>query len=125
MESYKKGCEQILRVAHIQQGDLISIQTATKESLKRKGTNRNYIVGKGPISARAAIQAVAEKEARKRPKKKLILEVSNDEDGSEDNGIGDEYETLHPELRHWDNGRSSMLAVPDPFRNQQDKILFN
>jgi hypothetical protein len=51
MESYRKGCEQILRVADIQQGDLILIQTATKASLKQKSTNRNYIVGKGPISA--------------------------------------------------------------------------
>jgi hypothetical protein len=51
MESYRKGCEQILRVTDIQQGDLISIQTATKATLKRKSTNRNYIVGKGPISA--------------------------------------------------------------------------
>src|SRR5450755_898970 len=117
MESYKKGCEQILQVAHIQQGDLILIQTATKESLKRKGTNRNYIVCKGLISAKAAIQAVAEKEARKQPKKKLILKVSNDEDSSDDR-ISNEYETLHPELRHWDNRRLSMLAVPDPFRDQ-------
>jgi hypothetical protein len=125
MESYRKGYEQILRAAHIQQGDFVLIQTATRESLKRKGTNRNYIVGKGPISAGAAIQAVAEKEARKQPKKKLILEVSDDEDSSEDDGIGNEYETLHLELRHWDNGRSSMLVVPDPFRDQQDEILFN
>ena len=83
MESYRKGCEQILQVADIQQGDLISIQTATKASLKQKATNRNYIVGKGPISARAAIQAVAKKEARKRPKKKLVLEVSSNEDSDE------------------------------------------
>jgi hypothetical protein len=54
-----------------------------------------------------------------------MLEVSGGEDSSEDDSIGDEYETLHPELRHWDNGRSSMLAVPDPFRDQQDEILFN
>ena len=51
MESYRKGCEQIMRVADIQQGDLISIQAATKACLTRKATNRNYIVGKGPISA--------------------------------------------------------------------------
>jgi len=123
MESYRKGCEQILRVADIQQGDLIAIQTATKESLRRKATNRNYIVGKGPISARAAIQAVAEKEARKRPKKKLMLEVSEDED--EDDGIDNEYESLHPELAGWDNGVSSMACVRDPFREQQDFIAFN
>ena len=39
IESYRKGCEQILQVADIQQGDLIAIQTATKESLRRKATN--------------------------------------------------------------------------------------
>jgi DDE superfamily endonuclease len=121
MESYRKGCEQILRVADIQQGDLHTIQTATKAALARKATNRNYIVGKGPISAKAAIQAVAEKEARKRPKKKLVVEVSdNDEDDDEP-----VYEPLHPELVGWDNGRSSMLHVPDPFREQQELITFN
>jgi len=61
-----------LQIADIQQGDLITIQTATKEAIRRKATNRNYIVGKGPISPRPAIRAVAEKEARKRPKKKLV-----------------------------------------------------
>jgi hypothetical protein len=43
--------------ATVTQGDLIAIQTATKESIQRKATNQNY-VDKGPISARAAIQAV-------------------------------------------------------------------
>jgi len=123
MEPYRKGYEQILRIADIQQGDLIAIQTATKESIRRKATNRNYIVGKGPISVRAAIQAVAEKEARKRPKKKLVLEVSDDED--EDDSIDNEYESLHPELVGWDNGVSSMACVRDPFREQQDFIAFN
>jgi uncharacterized surface protein with fasciclin (FAS1) repeats len=33
MELYQKGCEQILQVADIQQGNLITIQTATKESI--------------------------------------------------------------------------------------------
>lgn len=117
MESYRKGCEQILRVADIQQGDLISIQTATKASLKRKATTRNYIIGKGPISAQAAVQAVAEKEARKRPKKKLVVDVSSDEDSD---GTNNEYETLYPELVGWDNGQSSMDYVRDPFREQQE-----
>jgi hypothetical protein len=123
IESYRKGCEQILRVADIQQGNLITIQTATKESIRRKATNRNYIVGKGPISAQAAIQAVAEKEARKRPKKKLVLEVSDDED--EYDSINNEYESLHPELMGWDNRVSSMACVQDPFREQQEFITFN
>lgn len=61
MESYREGCEQILRVADIQQGNLITIQTAMKEAIRRKATNRIYIVGKGPITAQAAIQAVTEK----------------------------------------------------------------
>ena len=92
IESYK-SYEQILQVADIQQGDLISIQTATKEAIRQKAINRNYIISKGPISARAAIQAVAKKEARKRPKEKLVVEVSSD-----DSNTDNEYKTLHPEL---------------------------
>jgi hypothetical protein len=82
-------------------------------------------VGKGPISARAAIQAVTKKEARKRPQKKPVLEVDS---GSDDDDVaGTEHETLHPELRDWDNGRSNMLLVRlrDPFKEQQDEIRFN
>ena len=111
-----------MQVADIQQGDLITIQTAIKEATRRKATNRNYIVGKGLISAWAAIQAVAEKEARKRPKKKLLLEASDDDD---DHDIDNEYETLHPELGEWDNRQSSMAYIQDPFREQQDFITFN
>jgi hypothetical protein len=101
-------------------GILISIQTATKEAIRRKATNRNYIVGKGPISARGAIQAAAEKEARKRPKKKLVVEVSSD-----DSNTDDEYETLHPELAGWDNGHSNLALIRDPFKEQQHLITFN
>ena len=39
IESYQKDCKQIIQVADIQQGDLISIQTAIKVSLKQKATN--------------------------------------------------------------------------------------
>ena len=49
LQSYRKGSKQILRVAHIQQNDLITIQTATKKALRRKTTLRNYIVGKGAV----------------------------------------------------------------------------
>ena len=127
MESYQKGCKQILQVADIQQGDLISIQTATKASLKQKSTNRNYIVGKGLMSARAAIQAVAEKEARKRPKKqKLAILVSSDEDSdySNDSEPDTEYNSLYPELANWDNGQSNGELIQDPFNGQQDFITF-
>jgi hypothetical protein len=34
-----------------------------------------------------------------------MLEVSEDED--KDDGIDNEYESLHPELEGWDNGVSS------------------
>lgn len=94
-----------------------------KEAIRRKATNRNYVVGKGPISAWAAIQAVAEKEARKRPKKKLVVEVSDN--NNDDYDINNEYEPLHPELAGWDNRQSSMAFVQDPFREQQDFITFN
>ena len=73
------------------------------------------------MSARAAIQAVAEKEARKHPKKKLVLEVSDNEDN---NDTDNEYETLHPELEGWDNGRSNEALLRDPFKAQQEFIVF-
>jgi hypothetical protein len=113
-----------LQVADILQGDLILIQTATKASLKEKATNQNYIVRKGLISARAAIQAVAEKEARKRPKKqKAMIPVGSNED-SNSGSDNDEYNSLHPELANWDNGQSNRELIQDPFREQQDLITF-
>jgi hypothetical protein len=101
MESHQRGCEQILQVADIQQGDLILIQTATKASIKQKATNQNYIVRKGLISARAAIQAVAEKEARKRPKKQKVMIPVSSNDDSDSGSDDDEYNSLHPELANW------------------------
>jgi hypothetical protein len=76
MQSYRKACEQILWVADVQQGDLVQIQTATKESRRWKATNRNYIVGKGPVNVGGGLREFAE--ARK--PKKLVVEVSDDED---------------------------------------------
>jgi hypothetical protein len=118
-QSYRKGCEQILRAAHIQQSDLLMIQTATKGALRRKATNRNYIVGKGPIRAGNGLQEVAEKEARK-PKKKVIVKVSDDE---VDN-VGTTYQTEHLEIVGWDFGKSDMTGVRDPFKEQEEIIKF-
>lgn len=50
-----------------------------------------------------------------------MVEVSDDDD-DDDEPV---YEPLHPELAGWDNGQSSMEAVPDPFREQQDFIAFS
>jgi len=53
-----------------------------------------------------------------------MLEVSEDESEDED-GINNEYESLHPELVRWDNGVLSMACVRDPFREQQELITLN
>jgi hypothetical protein len=49
-----------------------------------------------------------------------VVEVSSD-----DSDIDDEYETLHPKLVGWDNGRSNLALIQDPFKEQQDLITFN
>jgi hypothetical protein len=72
-----------------------SVLGTLKNATRQKATNQNYIVRKGPISARAVIQAVAKKEARKRPKKqKVMIPVSSDED-SDSSSDDDEYNSLH------------------------------
>jgi hypothetical protein len=98
--------------------------------LKRKATNQNYIVGKGPISARAAIEAVAAKEAQKRPKKQkqqVILQVSSDEDSDSDsdNEPDTEYNTLQPELANWDNGQSNWELLRNLFEMSDSYIAFD
>jgi hypothetical protein len=79
------------------------------------------------MSARAAIQAVAEKDARKRLKKqKLAILVSSDEgsDYTSDSEPDTEYNSLHPELVNWDNGQSNRELIQDSFNRQQDFITF-
>lgn len=49
-----------------------------------------------------------------------MVEVSSD-----DSDIDDEYETLHPKLAGWDNRRSNLALIQDPFKEQQDLITFN
>jgi len=54
-----------------------------------------------------------------------MFEVSEDEDDGKDDGIDNEYESLHLELVGWDNGVSSIARVRDPFGEQQNLITFN
>ena len=49
-----------------------------------------------------------------------MVEVS-----SNDSDTDNEYEPLHLELVGWDNGRSNLALIQDPFKEQQDLITFN
>ena len=51
-----------------------------------------------------------------------MIPVSSDEDSAGDSD--NEYNSLHPELVNWDNGRSNGDLIRDPFREQQDFIAF-
>src|ERR1700726_1403173 len=53
-ESYTHGVETQLRVAELEQHDLIQIRMAVKESQAVKATCRMYTVGKGPIKVKDA-----------------------------------------------------------------------
>jgi hypothetical protein len=123
MESLRKGNEQILRIADIQQNNLTQIQLATKETLQKKATNRYYIPGKGPLKARDSFKQIAEKEARKAkraPKSSLKIPVEDEDDSD------DEYFIDHPELEGFDFGVTDMeVGVPDPFKAQEEMIRFN
>lgn len=59
--------------------------------------------------------------AEARKPKELVVEVSDDEDY----GVL-MYETQHPELVGWANGRADAVAgLRDPFTMQQDEIRFD
>ena len=75
----------MLRVALVEQGDLMQIRIAVKEAQKRKATCQNYTTWKGSIRVEDALVRIAEKEARKAkraPKKPLIIKA-DDEDSDE------------------------------------------
>ena len=67
--------EEQLRIGELVQNDLIQIRMAVKESQKAKATCRMYIVGKGPITIKDAQQLVAEKVARRKPKKQIQVDT--------------------------------------------------
>jgi hypothetical protein len=84
-ESWQKGNEEMFRVAHAEQGDLMQIRIAAKEAPKRKATCRNYTTWKGSIRVEDALLQIAEKKTRKAkrtPKKPVVIEVDN-EDGDD------------------------------------------
>jgi hypothetical protein len=70
-ESYTRGVETQLRVAELEQADLIQIRMSVKESQAAKATNRMYTVGKGPIKVKDAKVGIAQKVARRKPKRQV------------------------------------------------------
>jgi hypothetical protein len=59
--SYTSGVETQLRVAELEQADLIQIGMPVQETALIKATNRMYTTGKGPIKAKDAKVEVAKK----------------------------------------------------------------
>jgi hypothetical protein len=126
---YTRAVETQLRVAELEQNDLAQIRLSVKEQQKSKATCRMYTVGKVPIKAKDAKVAIAEKNARKRPKKQLetkfVVPVDSDNDevmdgdmGDVDMGDGDDL--IHPELR----GIVLGDPISNPFEDQHDYIKF-
>src|SRR6202044_688735 len=106
----------MLRVAHVEQGDLMQIRFAAKEAQKRKATCRNYTTGKGPICAEDALVRIAEKEARKAkraPKNTLIIEADDEDSDNSD---------LDSEMGGFAFG-ADMAGVPDYMALSQDFLL--
>jgi hypothetical protein len=115
-ESYTRGVETQLRVAELEQNDLIQIRMAVKESQAMKATCRMYTVGKGPIKVKDAKAGIAEKVVRRKPKKQVDTELTievDDEDGADD-------ELIDPELR----GIVFGDEIRDPFEAQYNVIKF-
>jgi hypothetical protein len=89
-ESYTRGVETQLRVAKLEQSDLIQIRTAVKEAQSAKATYRMYTVSKGSIKVKDAKQGIDEKNTQRKPKKqvqvdtKLTITVDN-----KDNKVGE------------------------------------
>jgi hypothetical protein len=63
-ESFTRGNESQLLKAQIMESDLIQMRLAYKERLKAGDKARKYTVGKGPITVKDGLRAVAEKKAR-------------------------------------------------------------
>jgi hypothetical protein len=119
-ESYTRGVEEQLRTGELVQNDLIQIRMAVKESQSAKATCRMYTVSKGPISMKDGQKSVAEKVARRKPKKQvdtqLIIPVSDGDD--EIKGVDDKV--INPELRGFAFGDS----IRDPFLEQDNYLTF-
>jgi hypothetical protein len=94
-----------------------------KESQAAKETCRRYTIGKGPISIGDKRKSVANKVARRKPKKQqlqvetqtqFIMSVCDKEEGEDINSF------IDPELR----GITLGDPVQDPFAEQDDYIRF-
>jgi hypothetical protein len=120
-DSYTRGVETQLRVAELEQNDLTQIRLAAKESQATKATCRMYTVGKGPIKVRDAKAGIAEKVARRKPKKPVNTEFTIEvDDEVEDGNVEDSDALIHPELR----GLVFGDEIPDPFEAQYDELKF-
>jgi hypothetical protein len=127
---YTRAVKTQLQVAELEQNDLIQIRLSVKEQQKSKATCRMYTVGKGPIKAKDAKVAIAEKNAHKRPKKQLetkfMVPVDSDDDEVIEDGdmgdvdMGDGNELIHLELR----GIVLGDPISNPFEDQHDYIKF-
>jgi hypothetical protein len=106
----------MLKVAPVEQGDLMQICIAAKEAQKRKATCWNYTTGKGSIRVEDALVRIAEKEARKAkgaPKKPLIIEADNED--SDDSDLDSEFGSFA--------FGADMAGVPDYLNPSYDYIL--
>jgi len=125
---YTQAVKIQLQVAELKQNNLIQIRLSVKEQQKSKAACRMYTVSKGPIKAKDVKIVIAEKNARKRPKKQLetkfIVLVDSDDDEVIEDGdigdIGDGDEVIHLELP----GIVLGDPIPDPFKDQHDYIGF-
>jgi hypothetical protein len=101
------------------------IQVATKEALRKRASNRKYIIGKGPIKVGDSFREIAEKEARKPKSKRTPTPFTIDLDDEDDEDYFVDF-VDHPELMGFDFGITDMeLGVPDPFKAQAELIKFN
>jgi hypothetical protein len=117
--SYTHGVETQLRVAELEQANLIQIRMSVQEAASIKATNRMYTTGKGPIKVKDAKVEVAKKIAQRRPKKQVEHEfIINVKEGDEE-GDNDDA-NIYLELRELVFGD----VVPDPFLAQHDVIEF-
>ena len=115
-ESYTRGVETQLRVAELEQNDLMQIRLAVKELQAMKASCRMYTVGKGPIKVKDAKAGIAEKVARRRPKKQVDTELTIEVDDE----FEDSDELIDLELR----GIVFGDEIQDPFEAQSNVIKF-
>ena len=94
-----------------------TVYKAVKDAQAANATCRMYTVGKGPIKVKDAKTVIAEKVARRKPKKlvdtKLTIDI-DDEDEEDSDAL------IHLELR----GLVFGDEIRDPFKAQDDELKF-